>query len=269
MSDLSARHVHAAYGDRVVLGDLSVDVASGGSLALIGPNGAGKSTLLRTVAGLVKYRGEIAVDGVELRSLSRSERARLIALVPQAPLFPAGMTVLDYVLLGRTPHISYWRTENADDVEVARRSIAALDLAELVDRSINTLSGGERQRAVLARAITQEPGVLLLDEPTTGLDLGHQQTFLELVEQIRHNQGTTVVSAVHDLTLAARYADEVVLLADGSAAASGPPAEVITEELVRRHYGADVRVLVTEGGPVVVPRIHTDHTTVSTHDPTK
>lgn len=269
MSDLAAYAICAGYADRMVLRDLSLEVASGGSVALIGPNGAGKSTMLRAIAGLVSYSGTISIDGRDLRSMSRSERAGLVALVPQAPVFPVGMTVLDYVLLGRTPHVSYWRTEGPHDIAAARMSIAALDLVDLEDRGIGTLSGGERQRAVLARALTQEPDVLLLDEPTTGLDLGHQQTFLELVERIRTERGTTIVSAIHDLTLAARYADRIVVLADGVAVASGPPAEVVTESIVRRYYGADVRVIESDGGPVVVPVISAAQTTASTKVPTK
>ena len=268
MSDVQVRNVSVAYGDRLVLSDLTFSAPSGGSVALIGPNGAGKSTMLRTMAGLVRFGGTVLVSGHPLDELSRRDRARRIALVPQAPVIPAGMTVLDYVLLGRTPHISYWRSEAAADVEVARSSIKALDLVELEDRPVETLSGGERQRAVLARALTQEPEILLLDEPTTGLDLGHQQTFLELVEDVRHDRRTTVVSAIHDLTLAARYADHLVLLSDGVAVAGGAPGDVLSEDVVRRFYGADVQVLESPGGPVVVPLIGPDQTTASTIDPT-
>ncbi len=267
MSTVRLHNVTAAFGKRPVLDDLSLTVPSGGSLAVIGPNGAGKSTLLNAIAGLVAYHGEISVGTTPMRAMARSTRARLVALVPQSPLFPAGMTVFDYVLLGRTPHIPYWRSEGAADVAITRMSIKALDLSDLEDRSVDTLSGGERQRAVLARALTQEPEVLLLDEPTTGLDLGHQQTFLELVESIRHERGTTVISAIHDLTVAARCAAEMVLLSGGVVAATGSPATVITEDLVRRHYGAAVEVIATSGGPVVVPLV--DQTTPSTTEPTK
>jgi iron complex transport system ATP-binding protein len=216
-----------------VLHGVSCAVPDGGWLALIGPNGAGKTTLLRAVAGLVPYQGRIEVDQADLGALRGRGRARLIAYVPQLPVLPPHMTAGDYVLLGRTPYIGY--------LGAAGRRLA-------------TLSGGERQRVVLARALTQSPDVLLLDEPTTLLDLGHQQQVLELVDDLRRSRGVTVVATLHDLTQAAQYAGHLVLLDGGRVAAAGPPAAVLTEDLIARVYAARVQVTAGPGDhPVVTP----------------
>jgi iron complex transport system ATP-binding protein len=169
------------------------------------------------------------------------------------------MTVLDYVLLGRTPYIPPWGTEAGDDLRVAHRVLADLDLDTMTDRVLQSLSGGELQRVVLARALSQEAPVLLLDEPTTALDVGHQQQVLELVDELRQTRSITVLAAMHDLTLAAQYSDRLVLLVDGRATASGSAAEVLTADLLREHYGAKVTILRgPEGSVVVVPRRKVD-----------
>lgn len=254
MSDVSFVGVTAGYGGEDVVHGIDLAVAAGEWLALIGPNGAGKSTLLKVAGGLVPSAGAVQVGGVPIRDMSRRRLARSVALVPQAPVIPPGTSVFDYVLLGRNPHIPYWRTESRTDVAVASEEMDRLDLLRLSDRRLESLSGGERQRAVLARALTQRPQVLLLDEPTTGLDLGHQQQFLESVDGLRSRLGICVIAAVHDLTLGAQYADRLVLLAGGRVVASGSPGEVLTVERLRRHYEADVAVLTdAEGRPVVVP----------------
>src|SRR6185503_2830169 len=162
------------------------------------------------------------------------------------PLLPAAMAVLDYVVLGRTPYISYLGRESRSDLEAAERAMARLELTELAGRPLDSLSGGERQRAVLARALVQEAPLLLLDEPTSALDLGHQLQALELVDSLRSEAGLTVVAAMHDLTLAAQFADRVLLLDGGRLVADGAPADVLTQEALARHYGARVRVVALD-----------------------
>jgi iron complex transport system ATP-binding protein len=241
--------------DRVpVLHAVSCAVASGGWLALIGPNGAGKTTLLRAVAGLLPHRGAILLDGSDIGALRGRRRARLIAYVPQAPVLPPDMTVREYVLLGRTPHLGYLGSPSRHDRETATAAAERLDVARFADRRLGSLSGGERQRAVLARALAQEPGVLLLDEPTSDLDIGHQQQVLELVDDLRRSRGVTVLSTLHDLTQAGQYAGELVLLHAGRIEASGAAAAVLTEDVIARVYAARVTVGTDPGGrPVVTP----------------
>ena len=223
-------------------------------VALIGPNGAGKSTLLRAVAGLVPHRGELGIGGRRARGLRQQERARHVAFVPQTPLLPGEMTVADYVLLGRTPYVGYLGSESRRDREAVDRTLARLDLVAFARRRLGSLSGGEQQRAVLARALAQEAPLLLLDEPTASLDVGRQQQVLELVDVLRAEQGLTVLAAMHDLNLAARYADRLLFLAGGRLVAEGSAADVLSEELIAAHYGATVRVLDDDGlGVTVVP----------------
>jgi ABC-type cobalamin/Fe3+-siderophores transport system ATPase subunit len=194
--------VSVELGGTRVVESVSAEVHPGEWVALIGPNGAGKSTLLRALAGLVPFSGSIALDGVDVGSLGRRELARRLAFVPQSPLLPPEMRVSDYVLLGRTPYIGTFGAESGRDVEAAAHALTRLDLAGLADRPLRTLSGGEQQRAVLARAFAQEAPLLLLDEPTTSLDIGRQQQVLELVADLRQDD-LTVISAMHELTLAA------------------------------------------------------------------
>ncbi len=250
---ITARDVGVTLGDHVVLDGLSIDIASGDWLNVIGPNGAGKTTLLRAILGGVAFTGKIEIDGVDTSSHDPMRRARAIAYVPQVPLIPPGMTVIDYLLLGRTPHRGVFSGDSRHDREVVRRVLDRLDLAGFKRRAVRSLSGGERQRVVLGRALVQESSILLLDEPTTALDLGHQQDVLDLVEELRRESGLTVVATLHDLTLAARYGDRIAVLSQGIIAESGPPAQVLTEDLIRHHFGANVRVLDDGDGPVIVP----------------
>jgi iron complex transport system ATP-binding protein len=251
---IELRGVSVALDGRPVLHDLTLSVPSGARLGLIGPNGSGKTTLLRAVAGLVGHRGEIRIGGAAPAALSRRELARRIAVVPQNPVVPPGATVGDYVLMGRTPYIPYLGTESRRDLDIVASVLDQLDLAALAGRRLDSLSGGERQRAVLARALAQQAPVLLLDEPTNGLDVGHQQQVLELVDALRAALDLTVVSAMHDLTLAGQFADQLVLLDGGRVAAAGPARTVLTEGVISRHYHASVRVLEDpDGGVVVIP----------------
>jgi iron complex transport system ATP-binding protein len=236
------------------LDSISAEVAPAEWVTVIGPNGAGKSTLLRTISGLVPYDDSVRLEDDEVSELGRRSIAQRLAFVPQEPLLPPEMRVGEYVLLGRNPHIGAFAYESRRDVEAAGGAMAQLELEPFAGRPLRTLSGGERQRVVLARALAQETRVLLLDEPTAALDLGHQQQVLELVAGLRDGTGLTVVAAMHDLTLAAQFSYRLLLLSRGTLVADGPPAEIATEELVSTHYGAAVRVLTDPGfGVAVIP----------------
>ncbi len=251
---LAAEHVVAELGGARILDGVDLSVEPGGWVSIVGPNGAGKTTLIRVISGALKAReGRVVIGGDDLMSLRTRERARRIALVPQTPVIPVGVSALDYVLLGRTPHFPFFGSESAHDVEVALGTLDRLGVGDLAHRDVESCSGGERQRVFLARALAQQAPILLLDEPTTALDIGHQQEVLDLVDGLRADHGIAVVSTMHDLTLAGLYADELVLLGDGRVVERGPAASVLTEESLRRHFGARVSVLSGDHGPVVVP----------------
>lgn len=260
MTAIEIRDLTVSFGEFRAVDGLSATIPSGSWIGLIGPNGAGKSTLLRALLGLVEHEGEAAADGRPMREMSRRDLSRLLAFVPQTPSCPPDMSVADYVLLGRTPYISHLGTETGRDLDVVADVLERLDLSDVVARRLGTLSGGELQRVVLARALAQQAPVLVLDEPTSALDIGHQQQVLELVEDLRRDVELTVVSAMHDLTLAGQFADELLLMSNGRRIAVGRPDEVLTEHTIGEHYGASVRVLRDEcGGVVVVPtRSHRD-----------
>ena len=252
MTLLSIDRVSVRYERSVAVDAVSEVAAPGEWVGLIGPNGAGKSSLLRAVAHLAPHTGVVQIGGEPMAHLSRRRRAQLVAYVPQQPELPAGMSVLEYALLGRTPHIGYFGVETEDDRGLCVELLSRLELGHLADRQLGTLSGGELQRVVLARALAQEAPVLLLDEPTSALDLGRRVDALELVDELRHERGLTVVSAMHDLTLAAQFADRLVLLSAGQVIAAGPPAEVLDERLLSASFGARVRVLRDEDGSLLV-----------------
>jgi iron complex transport system ATP-binding protein len=243
-----------SLGGATVVDRVTTTVERGEWVAVIGPNGAGKTTLLRAVASLVDYGGTISLLGDDVHGLSRGERARRVAFVTQSPTMPPEMTVREYVLLGRSPYIGYLATERTSDHDAAHAAVARLELEGLAHRKLSSLSGGERQRAVLARALAQRAPLLLLDEPTTALDVGRQQQVLEIVDGLRNTEGLTVLSAMHDLTSAGQYADRLVLLDRGRLVADGSANEVLTRALISRHYRADVRIVgESESGLVVVP----------------
>jgi iron complex transport system ATP-binding protein len=253
MTAVLIEQASVSYDGVRAVAEISADVAAGSWVALIGPNGAGKSSLLRAVGGLVPHTGTIRVDGVPVTSLGRRRLARLVAYLPQRPLVPSAMTVTEYVLLGRTPFVPYFGTESRRDQAATAAVLDRLELTSLKDRSLGSLSGGELQRTLLGRALAQEAPVLLLDEPTTALDVGHQQQVLELLDGLRVERDLTVLSAMHDLTLAGQFADRLLLLAAGMVVADGAPEEVLTRERIAAHYGADVRVVREAWGLAVAP----------------
>ena len=253
-ADLAVADLTVTYDGTAVVDRVSLDVPTGSWLAVIGPNGAGKSSLLRAIAGLVRSTGTIRVGSRDLHGSRPAARARCIAYVPQSPTLPVGMSVAEYLLLGRSAHLGYLASESDRDRDRVRAVLDDLDLAALAGRDVTTLSGGEAQRATLGRALAQEAPVILLDEPTSALDLGHQVRVLELVDRLRRERSITVVSAMHDLTLAGQFADRLVLLAGGRARAAGPASAVLTEAALAPHYGARVRIVDDgEGGRIVVP----------------
>ncbi|HEV8297549.1 MAG TPA: ABC transporter ATP-binding protein [Acidimicrobiales bacterium] len=253
MTGLLAKDVSVRLDGNLLLDRVSLRVEPAEWLGVIGPNGAGKSTLLRAVAGLVACTGRVELCGEPLDSLAPRARAQRVALVPQVPLVPAGITVADYVLLGRTPHLGRFAFERRSDLDVVSTVLDALDLQRFAGRRVDSLSGGERQRALLGRALAQEAPILLLDEPTTSLDIGHQQDVLELIDELRRTRNLAVVTTMHDLTLAGRYPHRLLLLANGVVITSGPSDNVLTEEHLAQHYGASVRILRDEHGIIVVP----------------
>jgi iron complex transport system ATP-binding protein len=246
--------VTVELGGRPVIDGVDLRVEPGEWLALIGPNGGGKTTLLRAIARLVRFGGSIALDGRPTAEMRRAELSRLLAVVPQEPSTPPWLTVGEYVLLGRTPHLGALAKEGRRDHEAAARALERLDLLAYTDRLLGTLSGGEKQRAVVARALAQDARIVLLDEPTAALDIGHQQQALDLLDLLRGESELTLVCAMHDLTLAAQYADRMVLLDGGRVVADGAPAEVLTETLIAAHYGASIDVVPVDGRIAVVPR---------------
>jgi iron complex transport system ATP-binding protein len=253
VSAIELQDVTVVLGGQPVVDGIDASVAEGEWLALIGPNGAGKTTLLRAIARLVPFAGSIALEGRPTAGMHRAELSRLLALVPQEPSTPPWMTVGEYVLLGRTPHLGLLAKEGRRDREAAGQALARLDLLDYRERRLGTLSGGEKQRVVVARALAQEARIVLLDEPTASLDIGHQQQAFELLDELRGESELTLVAAMHDLTLAAQYADRMFLLDAGRVAAEGAPHEVLTEPLIARHYDATIQVVSVEGRIAVVP----------------
>ncbi len=250
---LECRGLGVRRGGVEVVRELDLVVGRGEWVAVVGPNGAGKTSLLHAVAALAESSGVLEVVGADPHRMPRRELARRVALMPQQPVVPPGMTVRELVALGRTPFLGRFATETSVDREIVERELVRLQLTSLADRPADRLSGGELQRVMLARALCQQPDLLLLDEPTSALDIGHQQSVLDLVDAQRGERGLTILAAMHDLTLAAQYADRMVLLDRGRLVHDGPAAEVLSADLLNRTYGARVEVLDWPGGPAVIP----------------
>ncbi|GAA3076366.1 ABC transporter ATP-binding protein [Pseudonocardia yunnanensis] len=253
---LRAEQVRLGYGDRTIVDGLDLDVVAGTITAVIGPNGCGKSTLLRALGRLLKpTAGQVVLDGKRIDRVPTREVAKVLGLLPQAPSAPEGLTVADLVARGRHPHQAWYRQWSADDEDAVAQALDWTGIADLAERPVDQLSGGQRQRAWISMALAQGTDLLLLDEPTTFLDLAHQVDVLELVRRLHSEAGRTVVMVLHDLNLAARYADRLVAMREGRIVAAGKPAEVITEELLEEVFGLAARVIPdpVAGTPLVVP----------------
>jgi iron complex transport system ATP-binding protein len=259
---LVARDLTLGYGERTVVEHLDLDVVDRGITAVIGPNGCGKSTLLRALGRLLRPRGgEVLLDGRRIDRLPTRDVARALGMLPQSPTAPEGLTVADLVTRGRHPHQAWFRQWSRDDEAVVAEAMAWTGISDLADRPVDALSGGQRQRAWIAMALAQGTDLLLLDEPTTHLDLAHAVDVLDLVDRLHADRGRTVVMVLHDLSLAARYADHLVAMRDGRIVAQGPPRDVITPELLADVFGLHAAVLPdpVSDGVLVVP-IGTRHT---------
>lgn len=253
MTTLQINKLNVQLGERHIVHDISLSLSTGEWLCIIGPNGAGKSTLLRALAGVIPSTGEFVIDNSNVRDLNVRDRACWIAYVAQDPVMPPGMKVFDYVMLGRTAHLRLLASESDLDIEMTSLVLKELNLEEFSHRDVSTLSGGERQRVAIARALAQASPIVLLDEPTTALDVGYQQEVLELIDKLRHEQKIAVISTMHDLTVSGLYPDRLMLMARGRTAKSGTALEVLTEDTISEHYGAKVRIIEDPRGPIVVP----------------
>jgi iron complex transport system ATP-binding protein len=256
-SRLTAAGVRLGYESRVVVGGLDLALEPGRITAVVGPNACGKSTLLKALARLLKpLAGVVHLDGRDIASLPTREVARAVGILPQSSVTPEGLTVTDLVMRGRYPHQGWLRPWSTADTAAVATAMDLAGVTDLADRPVDQLSGGQRQRAWIAMALAQDTPILLLDEPTTYLDLAHQVEVLDLVGRLNTGDGRTVVLVLHDLNHAARYAHQVVVMAEGAIVATGSPAEVISAELVERVYGLAVTVVPdpVTGTPLVVPR---------------
>ncbi|MFQ5879793.1 MAG: ABC transporter ATP-binding protein [Dehalococcoidia bacterium] len=256
MAALDIRNLHVSYGQRAVLRGVGLSAAAGEVVGLVGPNGCGKTTLLKAITHVVPWRsGEVRLLGEPASKLPPRELSRRVAVVPQNPILPVGYTTLEVVLMGRTPHLSFLEQEGAEDYRQARQALQTLGVLDLADRRVDELSGGERQNVVLARALAQEAPILLLDEPTANLDIGHQIAVARLVRELAHRSQLAVLAAIHDLTLASLYCDRVVLMAGGIIIATGTPAEVLTAANIAQAYDTGVVILKEPSlpAPAIIP----------------
>lgn len=253
---LSAHSVSVGYGDTVISRDVTLDIPDGQVTTLIGANGCGKSTLLRGLSRLLPLtEGSVTLDGKKLGDYSSRELATRLSLLPQSPITPAGVTVADLVARGRHPHQSWLQQWSASHSAAVDEAMALTNVFQLRDRPVDSLSGGQRQRVWIAMVLAQDTDIVFLDEPTTYLDLAHSTDVLELVSTLNKEQGKTIVMVLHDLNLAARYSDNLVLMKDGSVTALGSPESTITPQALRDVFGLDSRVIEdpVTGGPLIVP----------------
>lgn len=241
---LETRNLGAGYEKRVILEDVSLTLPAGKITAIVGGNASGKSTLLRTLARILQPKsGAVLLDGQSVHQMKSRKLAQVMGLLPQSPIAPEGIAVADLVGRGRHPHQGLFSRWSAEDDRAVARALAATGTEELAERDLDTLSGGQRQRVWIAMALAQETDLLLLDEPTTFLDVAHQVEVLDLLVDLNTAQGTTIVMVLHDLNLAARYADHLIAVGDGGIRAEGPPAEVLTEDLVKAVFGLSCRIV--------------------------
>lgn len=256
MTTLRAEALSLAYQKAMVIEGLHLTIPTGRITALVGRNGSGKSTLLRALARLLKPQGgTVFLDNVPIFTLSTKEVARQLGILPQSPVAPEGVTVRELVAQGRYPHQRWLQRWSTDDEQMVERALEATSMTSLADRPLETLSGGQRQKAWIAMALAQETAFMLLDEPTTFLDIAHQMEVLDLLYDLNAGEGRTIVMVLHDLNQACRYAHHLVALREGRVAAEGGPSEIVTEELVRGVFGIDCRIVAdpVAGTPLCVP----------------
>lgn len=253
---LAATKLSAAYGDSVILNDLDLVVPQGKITVIVGANACGKSTLLRTMSRLITPRaGHVLLDGKSIHKMPSRELAKVMGLLPQSPIAPEGIMVADLVSRGRHPHQGMFARWTSADDEAVATALIATKTVELAERPVDELSGGQRQRVWIAMALAQQTEILLLDEPTTFLDISHQIEVLDLLTDLNQSRGTTIVMVLHDLNLAARYADHLVAMAGGRLHTTGKPEEVLTEDNVRQVFGLESRIITdpTSGRPLMLP----------------
>lgn len=245
-----------AYGERMVLAGVDLEVTRGELVGLVGPNGSGKTTLIRLISGVLKPSvGRVSFDGQDMATLKPSARARLVSVVPQSQQLPDEFTVMDLVLMARNSHMKLLQWEGSSDVLAATRALEETEVLELADRTSGTVSGGERQRAVVAMALAQDAPVMMLDEPTSNLDLAHQTGIMDLIVRLMEQRGKAGLVAMHDLTMAAQYCDRLIMLSDGRCHAAGLPSDVLTAKNIEAVYGTAVSLVPHPlgGTPVVLP----------------
>ena len=251
MVNITIKDLTFSYNSHKILDDLNVVIENSEVLSLVGPNGSGKTTLIKCIDRILKPRGSILLDGLELERMSRQEVARQIGYVPQSSSTPLATTVFDTVLMGRRPHIS-WKVADSDLDKVAE-VLGKLHLEDLAMRDFAQLSGGQKQKVLIARALAQEPAVLLLDEPTSNLDMRHQLEVMEIVRDLAREKKIAVVMAIHDLNLASRFSDKLVMLKNGQVYAAGEPDALLNEENIGKVYGIKAVVMNAVGRPYIVP----------------
>jgi len=251
---LKFKHVSSGYNNIEVLNDVSFEIAKGDFTGIIGPNGSGKTTLLRAATKIIKpFKGEIFLEGKNLADMSLKELAAIMAVVPQDTAFMFPFRVIDVVLMGRTPYMKRFGFESKEDLKIVLDALEFVDVLHLKDRFIDELSGGERQRVIIAKAIAQEPRILLLDEPTTHLDISHQVQIFDLLKRMNKESGLTIVSILHDLNLASDYCDKLILLNNGMIKSKGSPSEVLDYKTIEEVY--KTVVIVKENPLTLRPHI--------------
>ena len=254
--ELRADNVTLNYGGRDIVSNVSVTIPDGTVTVIVGANACGKSTLLRGLSRLLRpASGHVPLDGRDIHSMASKEVAQVVGILSQSPIAPEGITVRDLVARGRYPHQGWFQQWSAADEATVEHALEATDTAQLASRRIEELSGGQRQRVWIAMALSQDPDILLLDEPTTFLDVRHQLDALDVLADLNRERGTTIVMVLHELSLAARYADHMILMGEGQIIAEGTPAEVVTAERMREAFGLEAQIMAdpVSGSPMVIP----------------